>query len=46
MTKLLKVEYVRSNEINDIFKKTFANGEVDYITFPRTMEMKIEDLND
>ncbi len=39
-----QIEFIRSNEINDIFKFIDENKEIDYISFPRTMDMKIEDI--
>lgn len=38
------VQYLRSNEINDIFSYTNEKNETEYITFPRTMEMSIIDV--
>lgn len=39
------IEFVRQNEVNDIFSFLDENGNIDYISFPRTMEMTIEDVN-
>ena len=46
MSKLIKVEYLRSNEVNDIFKETYSNGKVEYISFPRTLEITVENLKE
>lgn len=35
-----EVEYVRSNEVNDIFMVTYPNGDSGHVKYPRTMEMK------
>lgn len=38
------IKHLRQNEINDIFEFIDNNGEIDYISFPRTMEMSISDV--
>ena len=40
------VKYVRSNEINDIFSYVNCEGIVEYLTFPRSMEMSVETVNE
>lgn len=40
------VKYLRSNEIEDIFSFTNEEKETEYIKFPRSMEMNINDVND
>lgn len=37
--ELVSVEYLRSNHVDDIFKGKFADGSIDYFTFPRSMDM-------
>jgi len=41
-----QIKFTRSNEINDIFSFIDDNNEIDYISFPRTMDMSIEDVAD
>jgi hypothetical protein len=36
------VKYVKSNEVNDIFSYINMEGEVEYLKFPRTMEMNVK----
>lgn len=36
--------FLRQNAVNDIFQYTDENGDIDYISFPRTMEMTKEDV--
>jgi len=44
-TDTFVVRKLRQNEINDIFEISFADGrEVDYLTFPRTMDMTCEEV--
>ncbi len=39
------IEHIRQDEVNDVFKATYQGMEVFY-TFPRSMEMKAEDVHD
>jgi len=39
-----QIKFTRSNEINDIFSFIDENNEIDYISFPRTMDINIEDV--
>ncbi len=36
--------FLRQNAVNDIFQYTDENGKIDFISFPRTMEMTKEDV--
>ena len=38
------IKHLRQNSINDIFQFIDENGGIDYISFPRTMEMSISDV--
>ena len=38
------VQYLRSNEINDIFSYTDKNNETKYISFLRIMRMNVIDV--
>ena len=40
-----KIEKISQDAVNDIFKATYQGMEAFY-TFPRSMEMKIEDVHD
>jgi glycosylphosphatidylinositol transamidase (GPIT) subunit GPI8 len=40
------VKYVRSDEVNDIFSYVDKEGEVDYLKFPRTMEMNVNGVEE
>lgn len=42
----MKVKYIRSNEIQDIFSYLDKQGEEQYISFPRTMEMGEQDVKE
>lgn len=39
------IEKIRQDEVNDVFKATYQGMEAFY-TFPRSMEMKAEDVHD
>lgn len=39
------IEKIRKDEVNDVFKATYQGMEAFY-TFPRSMEMKAEDVFD
>ena len=43
--KSIKVEYVRSNQVNDIFKVVIFGVE-DFINFPSSMGMSEEDVKE
>ena len=40
------VKYVRSNEVNDIFSYINCEGKTEYLTFPRSMEMTVESVDE
>lgn len=40
------VKYVRSNEVNDIFSYINCEGKTEYLTFPKSMEMNVNDLDE
>lgn len=41
----IQVEKIRQNEVNDIFMITnLETGEIEYESFPRTMELTAEDV--
>jgi len=40
----INVQYLRYDEINDIFSYIGEKNEVKYISFPRTMEMNVIDV--
>jgi len=40
------VKYIRSNGINDIFSYHNEDGTLEYIQFPRTMEMNLEEVEE
>lgn len=44
--KAINVQFVRQDEINDIFSYTDENNEVQYTKFPRTMEMSCKEVED
>ncbi len=43
---MTNVKYLRSNEIDDIFSFTNEKKEMDYIKFPRSMDMNVNDVID
>lgn len=43
---MIKVRWIRQNEVNDIFEVTYENGEIDYIYYPRSMEVSAKELEE
>ncbi len=39
-----EIKFVRQTEIHDIFSFVDENGETNYTSFPRTMEMTLDDV--
>lgn len=46
MMAATNIEHIRSNGVNDIFKFINDKGEEDLIKFPRTMEMRVDDVSE
>ena len=46
MASLNFVKFVRQDEVDDIFSYIDCTGEVEYLKFPRTMEMTVQDVDD
>jgi len=42
----MTVKWVRQDEVNDYFEIKDGEGNVEYISFPKTMEMSEEDVYD
>jgi hypothetical protein len=42
--KASNIQFVRSNEVNDIFSYIDENNDLQYINFPRTMGMSTNDV--
>lgn len=40
-----EIKFLYQNEVNDVFSFTNENGDTDYISFPRTMGMSVEDVD-
>ena len=40
------IKFIRQSEVRDIFSFLDENAEIDYIDFPRTMEMSLIEVED
>jgi hypothetical protein len=41
-----KVQFIRQDEVNDIFSYIDVNNKLQFTRFPRSMQMSVEDVED